>query len=107
MREVEVLNVNIIEDTPLAQSIVWAERFLNDLGADFSLATVTHNTAVLMNYCSCPGFKGTGVVCTDICNDIERAVCKAVKTFDPSLTAGFTKCSCDEGSVCELTLRVS
>lgn len=108
MKDLSIKEVPGSHTTPLSRSVEWATEFLNDLGGDYSILNITENQITLANQCSCPGFCSRDKIAnTAACNDIEKAICKAIKLFDPDLSAGFIKCSSDEGSRCEISIRVS
>jgi len=105
MNKVEKIDQRWTEPTPLARSVEWASEFLNDLGGDYSILEIAEGQVILKNKTACPGFCPQSNSTTKVCNDIERAICKAIKVFDSELTAGFIRCSSDKSSGCEMIIR--
>ncbi len=106
MSKVERISQDWIEPTPLTKAVTWATEFINDLGGDFGFFEIEENKITLRNKTACPGFCSHSASETTTCNNIERAINQAIKTYDCELTAGFLRCSTDEGSVCELVIRL-
>lgn len=107
MSKVENIDPYWIESTPLARSVEWVSGFLNDLGGDYSVLEVTESQVILKNKAACPGFCSQGNPATKTCNDIERAISKAIKTFDSELTVGFVRCASDNDAGCEMVIRAA
>jgi len=105
MTKVEKIDLYWVEPTPLTRSVEWASEFLNDLGGDYSISEAAKDQVTLKNKTACPGYCSQGNSTTKTCNDIERAICQAIKTFDSELTAGFIHCSRDKCSGCEMVIR--
>ncbi len=86
--------------SPMEHAVFWLEGFLNDLGGDFTVLEVSDVEAVLYNTASCSSYCGSGNIAQ--CNDIERAVNRAIKIFDKNLTANFTQCSENDRKGCQM-----
>lgn len=91
----------------LSQSVDWALNFLNGMGGDYSVINASDKEVILQNQSSCPSFcsKKENRLLKQ-CSDIEKSIDRGVKFIgSEKVSACFTKCSCDEGTNCELKIN--
>ncbi len=100
MRKSGIIELKASKMTPIEHAVYWAEDFLNNLGGDFSVLSISGYEAILSNTASCSSYCGAGDIAP--CNDIEKAINRAIKVFDADLTANFIQCSEDNNPCCRL-----
>ncbi len=81
---------------------LWCQTFLNDLGGDFDLSFLP-NKAILKNKTACSGRCQLGI---KSCIHMEKALSRALRTFNPQLEIWQVSCSCDEGEFCEYAISL-
>ena len=91
------------EKSTLEDAGRWVERFLNDIGGDYFVTSMNDQQIVLGNCRACPSFNSNGAV---TCNEMEVILSKAITVFDGELSIGFTSCSKDNASRCEVTIAL-
>lgn len=91
----------------LNDAVVWLQRFLNDLGGDYTINTHHMNDRfILVNTCHCPCLAKTLKAGDYPCDKLEITINKSLKSYHPNIQAGFIRCSNDGDSLCELVITL-